>query len=310
MSSLDKLLWVEAYRPTKIDDIILPESIRKQAKKMVETGNLTNLILSGTQGTGKTTLAKAICAEIGADLVVYNGSDGSLNLEELRENIAHFAHTMSLNNNNVPKVVLIDEADGLGHLIQPALRNAIEKFHKSCRFILTCNHPEKIIPALHSRCASIPFNFTKEEQNDLVKQFAHKTVEILNAENIAFDVDTLKEVIVRYYPDNRKILNELQRYANQNGSIDSGLLHELKVEVEELFKAINNKDFAAAKQWLTDYCSPTIFNMLFKECEKYIPSKLLPLFILKMYEGQKYHGSVPNMELNALGAITDYMAES
>ena len=306
----DKLLWVERYRPTKIDDIILPESIRKQAKSMVLNGNITNLIISGTQGTGKTTLAKAIAAEIGADLVVYNGSDGSLNLEELRENIANFAHTVSIHNRNVPKIVLIDEADGLGHLIQPALRNAMEKYHKNCRFILTCNHPEKIILPLHSRCAMIDFKFTKDEQNLLVKQFAHKTIEILKKEEISYDVETLKHVIIKYYPDNRKILNELQRYANQHGSIDDGLIEQLKVEVEELFVALNAGNFLDVKQWLADYCTPTIFNTLYKECEKYIPSNLIPLFIIKCGEAQKYHGIVPNPELNALAALTEYMAES
>lgn len=308
--ALEHLLWVESYRPTTIDDVILPESIKKQAKSMVESGNITNFIFSGSAGTGKTTLAKAIANELGADLVIYNGSDGSLNLEELRENISHFAHTMSLNNNDVPKIVLIDEADGLGWQIQPALRNAIEKYHKNCRFILTCNYPEKIIPALHSRCATIDFKFTKEEQNNLVKQFARKVYDILQKENVAVDTDVLVEVIKRYYPDNRRILNELQRYANQNGSIDSGIMTELKVEIDELFIAINSKDFAGIKQWLTDYYTPTIFNMMFKECEARIPKNTLPLFIVKIGEAQKYHGIVPNPELNALAALTEYIAEA
>ena len=170
--SLDKLLWVEKYRPQTIDELILPESIKKQAVQMVASGNITNLIFAGGAGTGKTTLAKAIAAELKADLIIYNGSDGSLNLEELRENIAHFAKTVSLSNSDVPKIVLIDEADGLGWQIQPALRNAMEKYHKSCRFILTCNYPEKIISALHSRCATVDFNFSKDDLNLLVKQFA------------------------------------------------------------------------------------------------------------------------------------------
>jgi DNA polymerase III delta prime subunit len=310
MSVLDKLLWVESYRPTKISDIILPSNLKKRAESMVAKGNLVNLILSGTYGTGKTTLAKAMCAELGADLVIYNGSDGSLNLEELRENISNFAHTTSINNNGVHKVILIDEADGLSGTVQKALNNAIEKYAKNCRFILTCNYPEKIIGSLHSRCALIDFKFTKADRDELASQFGNRIIHILNTENVKYDVNTIRQVIIKYYPDNRKILNELQEYSNYNGCIDDGLMVQLKVEIEELFVALNAKNFSGVKQWLTDYCSPTIFNMLFKECEKYIPNTLIPLFIVKIGEAQKYHGMVPNPELNALACLTEYIAES
>ena len=308
--SIEQMLWVEKYRPSTINECILPQSIKEQAMSMVASGKLVNLLLSGGPGTGKTTLAKAMCAEMGADFIVYNGSDGSLNLEELRENISEFAHTVSMNNNNVPKVVIIDEADGLDWRIQPALRNAMEKYSNGCRFILTCNYPEKIIDALHSRCSHIDYKFSGSESDDLVKQFARRTVEILKSEKVSFDIEALKLVILRYYPDNRRILNELQRYANVKGAIDDGILCELSVNIEDLFVAINAGNFDVTKQWLADYSTPTIFNMLYKEHEKYIDKSLSPLFILKIAEAQRFHSVVPNQELNVLCALTEYMAES
>lgn len=303
-------LWVEKYRPKTIDECILPESVKKQAKGMVASGNLSNLLLCGEAGTGKTTLAKAMCNEYGADFIVYNGSDGSLNLEELRENIADFANTTSLDGKGKLKVVLIDEADGLNHLTQPAMRNAMEKYSKTCRFILTCNYPDKIIPALHSRCATIDYKFEKSEMNNLVRQFAKRVVEILQAEKVTYDVEALKATIVRFFPDNRKILNELQKYANENGTIDEGIVEQLKSNADELFGAIMAKDFAKCKHWLANNSVSSIFNMLYREGEARLPKALLPLWILKLGEYQKYHGVVPNQELNVLAALTEFMAEA
>ena len=181
----------------------------------------------------------------GGDVLTYNGSDGSLNLEELREKISEFANTTSIKNSNTLKYILIDEADGLNWQVQPALRHAMEKYSSTCRFILTCNYADKIIPPIHSRCASLSFTFDKKTLNDLVKIFAKRCVDILQKENITYDVEILKQVILKYYPDGRKVINELQRYSNTNGCIDEGILGELESSYENLFSAVNQKDFPA-----------------------------------------------------------------
>lgn len=301
-------LWVEKYRPTTIADCILPESVKAQAQGMVNGGNMTHLMLSGPAGTGKTTLAKAIAAELGCDTIMYNGSDGSLNLDALREDVREFASTVSLKEGK-GKIIIIDEADGLNHLMQPALRNAMERY-KSVRFILTCNFPDKIMAPLHSRCASIDYKFDKDELNNLIRQFAKRLVQILDNEGVTYDPEAIKGVCLKFFPDNRKILNELQRYANQNGTIDSGILSELKSNVEELFTAINGKDFNAIKHWIANNNVGSIFNTLYAEGESYIPDNLYPLWVIKLGEAQKYHGIVPNQELNILSCLTEYLVES
>lgn len=307
---MSNLLYVEKYRPQTIDECILPESVKAQAKAMVTSKNFNHLLLSGPAGTGKTTLAMAMIKELDADYIVYNGSDGSLNLDELRNNIADFAHTSSLDGRSQHKIILIDEADGMGHLTQAALRNAMEKYARNCRFILTCNFGDKIIAPLHSRCATIDYKFEKSELNVLVRQFAKRTTEILKTEGVTYDVEALKGVILKYFPDNRKILNEMQRYANQNGTIDAGIMAELKTNTDELFDAVLTKNFAKTKEWLANHSVGSIFNTLYKEGEKRLPAELMPLWIIKLAEAQRHHSSVPNQELNVLAALTEFMAES
>ena len=306
---MSNLLWVDKYRPNTIDACILPDGIKEQAAGMVANGNINHLLLSGPAGTGKTTLALAICSELGADFIMYNGSDGTLNIEELRENVAEFAYTTSLNGKDQPKVIIIDEADGLSALVQGALRNAMEKYSRNCRFILTCNFPDKIIRPLHSRCASIDYKFSKAELTSLVRKFAMRTVEILKIEQISYDVEAIKGVVLKYFPDNRKILNELQQYARRTGTIDDGILEELKADLESLFKSVLGKDFAATKDWVTNHSVGSIFNILYKEGEKRLPAELVPLFIMKLGEYQKYHGIVPSQELNILACLTEFMSE-
>jgi DNA polymerase III delta prime subunit len=304
-----RLLWVEKYRPNTIEECILPKRVKQQAKGMVADGNINHLLLSGPAGTGKTTLAKAICHELNADWLMYNGSDGSLNIEELRENIADHAYTTSLSGRDQTKVILIDEADGLSSLVQGALRNAMEKYSNNCRFILTCNYPDKIITPLHSRCASIDYKFNKTELNDLIRQFARRTVEILEEEEIKYDIAAVKGVVMQYFPDNRKILNELQQYARRTGTIDIEILEDLKSDMEILFKAVLDKNFADTKSWIANHSVGTIFNSLYKQSEKYIPKQNIPLFIMRLGEYQKYHGIVPNQELNVLACLTEFMSD-
>lgn len=305
-------MWVEKYRPKTIDDCILPEAVKEQARGMIADGGakMPHLLLAGTQGTGKTTLAKAICAELDADWIEYNGSDGSLNIEELRENVRDFASTVSMKGKDQLKVVIIDEADGLNWNIQPALRNAMEKYSKNCRFILTCNYLDKIIQPLQSRCATIDFKFEKSEVNGLVQGFARRAYGILKEEKVSCDANALSEVVRMYWPDNRKILNELQRYANQKGCIDEQIIYSMQDSIADLFKAIKDKDFAATKNWVVENAVSSIFNTLYREGEKHLDKSLLPLWIMKLGDYQRYHGVVPNQELNVLCCLTEFMAES
>lgn len=307
---MSKKLWVESYRPQTISECILPESVKKQAHGMVDSENLNHLILCGGAGTGKTSLAKAIARETNADTFMFNGSDGTINIEFFREKLDSICSTTSLDGKGKTKVIIIDEADGLSPLIQAAFRNFLEKYSSTCRFIFTCNYPDKIMDAIHSRCATIDYKFDKKELNVLIKQFAMRTVDILKKEHISYDIEALKGVILKFFPDNRKILNELQKYANLNGCIDDGILDELKSNVDELFSAILTKDFPKCKDWLANNSTSSIFNVLYKEGEGRIPANMLPLWILKLGEYQKYHGIVPNQELNILAALTEYMSES
>lgn len=302
------LLWVDKYRPSTVRDCILPIGVKAKAQGMIDSGNMTNLILSGSAGTGKTTLALAIANETKCETKIYNGSDGSLNIDELRGGIAEFAATESLFDDKPFKMIIIDEADGLSSAIQGALRHAIEKYQTTCRFILTCNYPDKIIQALHSRCARIDYKFDPTEMNSLLRQFAGRCVNILSEEGIKFEIDALAHTCKRYFPDNRRILNELQSYANRNGIIDMGITDDITSNESDLFSAINSQDFMAVKTWAANNTLGSVFVMMYSRCEEYIPADKLPLFIHTIGTWQKAHGSVASDELNFVGCIVEYFS--
>jgi DNA polymerase III delta prime subunit len=302
----DLSLWVDEFDPNTIESCILPDHIKDMGRGMVESGAITNLLLCGDAGVGKTSFARALCNDMGCEYIMMNGSNGEVNVEWIRERIGDYAQTLSLDGSAKPKVVIIDEADGLSPAIQGALRSTIEKFSNGCRFILTCNHPDKIIKALKSRCPTISFAFSAEEKNNLVRQVAHKVLKITKDKAIQCDTDAVVYLVKQYYPDVRRIFNEAQRYININTSLDIGIQKSIVGNIEALFKMINLKDFMGVKQYAEDNALGSIFATLYKECEKYIPVVDLPRFIYTIGSWAKYHESVPSQELNFVGCMAEF----
>ena len=220
---MSEYLWVEKYRPKKISECILSEDTKKTFTQFLKQKEIPNLLLSGTQGTGKTTVARALCEELGADYIIINGSDEGRQIDTLRNKIKNFASTVSLTEQSAHKVVIIDEADYMNaESVQPALRNFIETFHNNCRFIFTCNYKNKILPALHSRCTVIDFAIKNGQKVKTAKALHDRLSRVLTDENVEFDKKVLAELIQKYYPDFRRTINELQRYSVR-GKIDSGI---------------------------------------------------------------------------------------
>lgn len=260
---MEEALWTERHRPKTIDDTILPERYKATFNKMIETGNIPNIILQGQSGIGKTTVAKAMLDQIGSPSMIINGSlDG--NKDTLRNEIKDFASAMAMEGGR--KYVILDEADGLSHNMQPALRNFMEEFSANCGFILTCNYAHKIIPPLHSRCALIEFNYHSSERNDLVKQTVKRVFEILQAEKVEFDPKVVATLVTKKFPDIRKVLNELQRYAN-NGKIDTGILIDFdEISLKQLVEAIKGKTFDQMHSWVmtADLDQHEVFDKIFE----------------------------------------------
>ena len=230
---MSEYLWVEKYRPKKISECILSEDIKKTFSEFLKQKEIPNLLLSGTQGTGKTTVARALCEELGADYIIINGSDEYRQIDTLRNKIKNFASTVSLTEQSNHKVVIVDEADymNVDRSVQPALRNFIETFYKNCRFIFTCNYKNKILPALHSSCTVIDFAI-KNGQKVKTAQALLNGEKVLDDEQIEYDKKVLAELIQKYYPDFRRTINELQRYSVR-GKIDSGILFSLSEQIQK-----------------------------------------------------------------------------
>ncbi len=248
---MSDFLWVEKYRPKNIEHCILPPSVKSTFKSFVEQGEIPNLLLSGTAGVGKTTIAKALCNELGADFYVINGSDEGRFLDTVRNQAKNFAATVSLTAGAKHKVLIIDEADNTTPDVQLLLRASIEEFQKNCRFIFTCNFKNKIIEPLHSRTTVIDFNVRGKIKQQLAASFFARCKGILTAEDVTFSEKVLAEVVNKYFPDFRRTLNELQRYAS-TGSIDTGILATLgDAKIDSLVSALKAKKFNDVKKWVT-----------------------------------------------------------
>ena len=305
-----KFLWVEEYRPHKIGDCILPVNILNVFKGFVEQGELPNLLLPGTAGIGKTTVAKALCEEIGASYIVINGSDEGRFLDTIRQKVRSFASTVSLTDESAHKVVIIDEADNTTNDVQLSLRTAIEEFHANCRFIFTCNFPNKIIEPLHSRCTVVDFRIKNEEKMKMQGKFFHRLKHILEQNGVKHDEKILVKLIQRYYPDWRRLLNECQRHA-AGGEINVDILVDIAdINLDDLVKAMKNKEFTTIKRWVTDNIDNDpnivmrkIYNVLYENVKpKYIPEAVL---ILAKYQYQI--AFVADQEINLLACLTEVM---
>jgi len=299
-------LYVEKYRPNTIEQCILPDSIKKVFTALKEKGEIINLLLSGGAGTGKTSAARALCNELGCDYIIINGSE-TRGIDMVRQQVGSFASTMSTNGK--VKVVILDEADYITPEAQAALRNLIESFSSSCRFILTCNFKHKIIEPLHSRCSVVDFTIDRAEQPKLMVEFAKRTFSILEQENVEYNKEVVIEVIKRHYPDNRRVLNELQRYANISGSIDTGILSVVdSSKVKSLVNFLKAKDFKSCRQWIADNPdSSVLFNELYQSISDLVEAESIPNLILIMGEYQHRAAFVASAEINMAAFVVEVM---
>ena len=305
-------LWVEKYRPTKIEDCILTDELKETFKQFLNQKEIPNLLLSGTAGTGKTTVARALCEELGADYIMINGSDEGRHIDTLRNNIKNFASTVSLTETAGHKVVIIDEADYMNpESVQPALRAFIEIFYKNCRFIFTCNFKHKILPALHSRCTVIDFAVTNGEKNKSYSDFHKRLQYILNEEKIGFDPKVLAELIQKYYPDFRRTINELQRYSVR-GKIDSGVLFSLtEVDTKKLIEILKEKRFNDMRKWVIqnlDKEPSALFSSVYEILYKYLQPQSIPQAVLVIAGYQYKAAFVADQEINMVACLTEVMA--
>jgi DNA polymerase III delta prime subunit len=310
----DDFLWVEKYRPKTVADTILSKNLKAIFQSFVDQKNIPTLLLTGPSGVGKTTIARAMLEELGCDYIMINGSLEGRLIDTLRTTIVDYASTVSFIGGR--KYIIIDEADYMNaQSVQPALRNFIEEFSSNCGFILTCNYKSKLIPAIHSRCSIIEFKLpeNKAEQQGMVVEFFGRVIKILDKENIKYDKAAVAEVIKRFYPDWRRILNELQKYS-ASGTIDSGILHNVKeVALNEVCALLKNKDFKSLRKWVTenaDIDPAYLFSSFFDHACQYFKKSSVPVLILLLAKYQYQVPFVANQEINTMAFFVEVMTEA
>ena len=307
-----EFLFVEKYRPQVIEDCILPDDTKKTFKEFVEKGEIPNLLLAGPPGIGKTTIAKALCNELGADFYVINGSDEGRFLDTVRNQAKNFASTVSLTGSSKHKVIIIDEADNTGNDVQLLLRANIEAFYSNCRFIFTCNYKNKIIEPLHSRCAVIDFTIKGKQKQQLAASFFNRLQTILDQEKIEYDQKVLAELVSKHFPDFRRVLNECQRYAT-GGKIDSGILASFSdISVNELVKNLKEKNFPEVRKWVVsnlDNDASHLLRRIYDACYDCLSPQSIPAAVLVIAKYQYQCAFVADQEINLLAALTEIMCE-
>jgi len=305
-------LWVEKYRPQKVEDCILPTDVKSTFKNFIEQGEIPNLLLSGTAGVGKTTIAKALCNELGVDSYVINGSDEGRFLDTVRNQAKTFASTVSLTSQSRHKVLIIDEADNTTPDVQLLLRASIEEFQKNCRFIFTCNFKNKIIEPLHSRTTVIDFNVRGKSKQTLAAQFFERCRDILSREEVRFNDKVVVQVIQKYFPDFRRTLNELQRYSS-TGAIDTGILATLgDAKIDSLVDHLRNKKFNDVKKWVQqnlDSDPTSIMRKIYDSLSNLMEGPSVAAAVLIIAEYQYKSAFVVDQEINLLACLTQLMVE-
>lgn len=306
---MEHILWTEKYRPKTVEDCILPESIKNTFLEYVNRKEIPNLLLSGSAGVGKTTIARALCEEVGCDYIVINGSDES-GIDVLRNKIKNYASSISFSGGR--KVIIIDEADYLNpNSTQPALRGAIEEFSSNCSFIFTCNFKNRIIDPIHSRCAVIDFKINGSKAK-MASQLFKRIEWVLKEEGVTYDKEVVAAVITKHFPDNRRILNELQRYS-VSGTIDKGILTSVSdVQLGELIKGLKEKDFAAARKWVTnnlDNDPVKIYRKLYDSLYESLKSQSVPQMVVILARYQYQAAFVADHEINMIACLTEIMMD-
>jgi|TARA_B100000035_G_scaffold285923_1_gene269857 replication factor C small subunit len=307
----DKLfLWVEKYRPKTIDDCILPESTKKIFQGFLEQSEIPNLLLAGSAGVGKTTIAKALCNQLGTDCLVINGSDEGRFLDTVRNQAKVFASTVSLTSEAKHKVIIIDEADNTTPDVQLLLRACMEEFQKNCRFIFTCNYKNKIITPLHSRCSVVEFSAKGKEKQQIAAAFFARVNQILTEEGVDFDKKVVAEVVQKHFPDFRRTLNELQRYAS-TGAIDTGILGSSNdIQISNLCGYLKDREFTNMKKWVTqnmDNEPQAIMRKVYDNLYTYLKPASIPEAVLIISEYQYKSGFVVDQEINMVAFMTEMM---
>jgi len=312
MNVRDDFVWCQKYRPQTIDDCILPKSLKETFKDFIANGDIPNLLFSGSAGTGKTTVARALCQELGVDYIIINGSESG-NIDTLRNDIRNFASGVSFTNSGKRKIVILDEADYLNpSSTQPALRGFIEEFSQNCGFILTCNFKNRIIEPIHSRCSVIDFRFSKQDSPKLALQFLKRTIEILEKENVKYSEKVLVELIMKHFPDFRRILNELQRYS-VSGEIDAGILTNISDKsIKDLMVFLKEKNWKDMRKWVVhnlDSDPSRIFRLIYDGLFGSVKPQSVPKAVLTLADYQYKAAFVADAEINLVACLTELMVE-